>query len=275
MKGGIKAQGYTIVEVMIVLAVSGVMFLIAAQFVSGKQAKTAFNEGVTTLAANIQGVIEAVIDGQYTDIPLACSVQSGSAPGPTRYLTFSAGGKQGTSQDCTFLGTMIHFRPAGTATSYDTVYLAGAKIGSSGGAISSITDSAITPVTAGVNLTKTATIPQGLQVGAVQVTYSNGGTMTDNGGFNFGVVQSQGVADTSANAVSTFESGAQSVSMIVTPALESADNLASNLNQGNTYNASKAIICLTDGTRKAQITVGDSGNQLKAIADFSGVGLLC
>jgi prepilin-type N-terminal cleavage/methylation domain-containing protein len=272
MKGGKRHQGYTIVEVMVVLAVSGVMFVIAASFVSGKQAKTAFNQGVTTLASDIQGNIESVVDGQYTDIPLSCSINAG-AP---RTLSFTSGTAQGTNPACTFLGELIHFRPADTATDYDLVYLAGAKEGSASVTIPSIADSGITPVThahSTIDLTKTQTIPQGLQVTAMTVKYKNVTDMTDVTGYNFGIVQTQGTADTTG--LSDYASGAQSVTLIVSPGLESSDSYATNMSAVNTYEAQCVLITVTDGTRTALVKVGDNGNQLKATADFSGSTATC
>lgn len=54
MKGGKSPLGYTVVEVMIVLAVSGIMFLVAANFINGKQQKTSFANGVNEMASRIQ-----------------------------------------------------------------------------------------------------------------------------------------------------------------------------------------------------------------------------
>ena len=46
--------GYTIVEVMIVLAVSSAMFLIAANFINGKQERTAFSQGSNEMVSQLQ-----------------------------------------------------------------------------------------------------------------------------------------------------------------------------------------------------------------------------
>ena len=68
MNGGKRPLGYTIIEVMIVLAVSGVMFIIAASFISGKQESTAFTEGANEFASQLQQTIAEVADGQYSDV---------------------------------------------------------------------------------------------------------------------------------------------------------------------------------------------------------------
>ncbi|MEO7364578.1 MAG: prepilin-type N-terminal cleavage/methylation domain-containing protein [Candidatus Saccharimonadales bacterium] len=276
MKGGRRHQGYTIVEVMVVLAVSGVMFLIAASFTAGKQAKTAFNQGVNSLAFDIQADIDAVVDGQYTDVPLRCSVNEG----PPRTLRFELPDnttKQGTNQQCTFLGILLHFRVDRSdgndpLSNYDLVYLAGAKTDTGGGNLTQLSHSAITPVSGAVNLTKAKLIPQGLQVAAVRVLYNNGVTDTYDGDhYNFGIIQNYGSLDT-VNP-SSYASGAQTISLIVDTSL--GPNDANLLTQSTVKPATRVIICLTDGVRKAHVTVGDNGNQLKAVADFTGVDLIC
>ena len=74
MLGGKNKQplGYTIIEVMIVLAVSGLMFIIAATFINGKQQRATFTAGVNEMASELQNVIEQVNDGSYADVPLNC-----------------------------------------------------------------------------------------------------------------------------------------------------------------------------------------------------------
>lgn len=273
MKGGKRHQGYTIVEVMIVLAVSGVMFIIAAQFVSGKQAKTAFNQGTTSMASDIQGAIQSVVDGNYTDVPLSCTIVSG-AP---RKLNFVPAGSdtQGANQDCTFLGELFHFSGAPPLKSYDIVYLAGAKTDVGGAPLTSLTHSALSPITTAngtVDLTKTQTIPQGLEVSAMQVTYTNGAVQTDTSGFNFGVVQGQGTINSSDPTL--YDSGAQTVGLVVDPTLGTTSN-AVDVAENTIKTATSVIICLTDGSRKSQITIGDSGNQLKATATFSNLAAIC
>jgi prepilin-type N-terminal cleavage/methylation domain-containing protein len=273
MKGGKRHQGYTIVEVMIVLAVSGVMFIIAANFVSGKQARTAFTQGTASLASDIQGAIEAVVDGQYTDVPLSCSVVSG-AP---RKLSFASAGtdKQGANQDCTFLGELFHFSGSTPLKTYDIVYLAGAKTNATGGPLTSLANSAISPITTAngtINLTKTQAVPQSLEVSAMQVTYTNGVVQTDTSHFNFGVIQGQGTLNSADPSL--YDSGAQTVGLVVDPTLGTSHD-AADVAENTIKTANSVIICLTDGTRKSQITIGDNGNQLKATAIFHNLAAIC
>src|SRR4051812_28553600 len=105
MNGGKLPLGYTVIEVMIVLAVSGLMFVIATNFISGKQAKTSFTAGSNELASKVQDLIGEVNDGKYSDIPLSCSANIG---GPTSVSDGAPDAEtQGTNPQCVFLGKIL------------------------------------------------------------------------------------------------------------------------------------------------------------------------
>ena len=284
MKGGKQPLGYTIVEVMIVLAVSGVMFIIAANFVSGKQANTAFHQGVNTLTANIQTGIEDVVAGHYSDVPINCSVQ----PSTPHYLKFTSSGLgQGTNQNCVFLGKLFHFSVAGVANNYEVFALAGSKVDDiSGGPLTSLNQSALTTITdpggTGIDFTHKSLVPEGLDVDGMKID----GAATNV--FDFGFVQGFGLTPGTKFA-NSYTSGAQTVSMITNPNVGSTaatsdvataadgNGTPSQINETVTrvVPAKTVLICITDGIRRANIRIGDNGNQLKAVADFSSGVTTC
>jgi type II secretory pathway pseudopilin PulG len=248
MKGGKNRQplGYTIVEVMIVLAVTGFMFVIAATFINGKQARTSFTEGTHEMASDIQDIIEQVSDGKYSDIPLYCSAGVSS-------LSISSL-PPGTA-DCTFLGKFIHFPVENTAsaTKYEVFSLAGARnVG--GGPPTSLAADLVTAIT-NPELTVQANIPQTLQVKDINV---NGAP----GVYGIGFIQSLGNVNSG-----TYVSGAQTVSMVYAPSLNGGDSseAAAAATLSSLQPITAASICITDGTRYAQIILGSSnGNPLAA-----------
>jgi hypothetical protein len=111
MSGGKNSQGYTIVEVMVFLIISGSMFLMAAVFVNGKQGKAEFRQGLNEINQQITQIVNDVNNGLYpwrSDI--SCNANNPGAP------VFGSGtSSQGESQGCVFLGKVIQF---GT-TKYD------------------------------------------------------------------------------------------------------------------------------------------------------------
>ncbi len=247
MLGGKNKQplGYTIVEVLIVLAVSGMMFVIAMNFINGKQAKAAFAQGTNELASQVQNTIEQVTNGQFSDIPLNCTF-NGTVTDPNQ----PGMRPPGTNSTCVFLGKILRFQ-SGT-TSYDTLSLAAGRV---------TTDAAGAPVTPTLtnvapavvtSLTRTQAIPQRLEVSSVRTTNADG---TSGGNvYNFGFVQGLGTVEGSS-----FLSGAQTIAMFYsTPA-------GAPINSGTLRYAKAASICMTDGTRFAQVLVGaqaDSASQL-------------
>lgn len=248
MNGGSRPLGYTIIEVMIVLAISGVMFLIAANFISGKQAKTSFTEGSNEFVSQVQSVVAEVVDGQYPDdASLGCSAGGSN-------LTFNSNGTQGNNAPCVFIGKFMHFSVGGNASAYETFSLAAARDKTS---LTTAEVTAITPAhSAPTDFTQQGTIPQSLNVKSVKVTDTSGVTHNT---WGIGFAQSLG---TTTNGF--FNSGSQTVGMFYSNALNSGtDNEASAdaaLTGSHLKVASSAVICLTDGTRTAEVRLGLSGS---------------
>jgi prepilin-type N-terminal cleavage/methylation domain-containing protein len=255
-------SGYTIVEVMIVLAVSGVMFLIAASFINGKQARTAFTAGVNQMASNLQDIIEQVTDGKYSDIPLSCLFDGTRTPA----LTFPAGNnQQGTNASCVFLGKILHFQESGLpGTTYTQQYeifsLAGGRANGSTALATPTAADATVISSPTADLTDQQTTPQSLDVS--KVTFNVGGLGPTKISYGLGFLQGQGSLDATNNLIS----GPQNVSMYYVSSLVGVSgtdkptaigiiNGGSNLKQ-----AQNVDICLTDGTRYADITVGNNGS---------------
>lgn len=259
MKGGKRPPGYTIIEVMIVLAVSGVMFIIAATFISGKEARTAFTEGTNDFNSQLQSIISQVVDGQFSDVALTCTAGAG--------LSFNTGAAEGgTAAPCVFVGKFLHFSENGDPNKYEVFSLAGGRN------VTSLTGPPpVTPVAppytagAGADLTLQQAIPQGLTINSaeatsIQVTDSNGVTHDT---YGFGFVQSLGTT----NGAGEFNDGAQTVGLVYSSALGSknlSENAAAGAITGSLLPATSATICLTDGTRFAEILVGGTASQLTA-----------
>jgi hypothetical protein len=111
MSVGSKSQGYTIMEVMIFLAVSGFMFVIAATFISGKQAKAEFRQGMTSANNAIQNVINNVNDGFYpSGANFKCtSDDTGGRPQLAPPNVGATTSTQGTKKGCVFMGKVVMF----------------------------------------------------------------------------------------------------------------------------------------------------------------------
>jgi prepilin-type N-terminal cleavage/methylation domain-containing protein len=98
------SAGYTIIEVMIVLAVSSVMFFAATTLLANKQGKTEFSQAMRDIETQIQSVVNDVGVSRYPATDSLC--ETNPATGRPR-LVNSPGGGIGTSQECLFLGKAI------------------------------------------------------------------------------------------------------------------------------------------------------------------------
>ncbi len=175
MRAGTDSRGYTILEVMIFLAISGFMFVLAAGFVSGKQSRSEFRQGMNDINTQVQQVINDVSNGFYpSNNTFTCKdIGAGSAP----QLSAGSSGTQGSNQGCIFLGKVIQFGVSGSnGLDYNTFTVAGRqyKISSSDGTLVTLLAEAkptavcgVTPATcpdASFDLTDRKTLQWGTRV---------------------------------------------------------------------------------------------------------------
>jgi prepilin-type N-terminal cleavage/methylation domain-containing protein len=296
MSGGTQPFGYTIVEVMIVLAITGVLFLTAISFVNGKQATTSFHSGVAEFAAQIQDTIEQVSDGQYSDVPFVCTVNGSGTPtfpntAPTITVPTSGSGtdqNQGTNDQCTFVGKLVHLGVGSDSSKYETFSLAGASGITTNGSTTNLNGTVNTlsqeqpqaVYQPGViDLTTQSAVPEALTIKTVSIIDSAGGPTHYSGFGAFGFVQ--GIAAAS-NSGGGYQSGTQTVSMVDLPVTQGATaqeaDVAGDLAPINPGSpsvatplrvASTVSICLTDGTRYAEINLGfGNDSQLQVQTDY-------
>jgi prepilin-type N-terminal cleavage/methylation domain-containing protein len=238
MSGGNKPFGYTIIEVMIVLAISGFMFVIAMTFISGKQAKTSFYTGVYEMSDSINSVINQVKSGQYSDANFSCSNSGGAIT-----ISASPANKQGSNADCTFVGKYI--KVVDGSTSYSIYSLAGkrqdAVVTDNNEYLASLSPTPIISTTGSpaLDLTVTKNIPQ---------------TLSSAGGASFGFVQ-----NSDSSGLLLVKAGSDPVA-------------------GSPLSLSilgKSVLCLTDGSRYASIIVGAAGNNVNATVKIQNDRVTC
>jgi len=117
--------GFTIVETLIVLAVTAALFIAAASLVSGRQNKTQFMTAINSLQQQLQQAINETSSGYYpNNNTFTCSGGALNSP-PTFTSTAAA---QGTNNGCIFLGKIIQFGLASDKSQFGIVPVVGNQL---------------------------------------------------------------------------------------------------------------------------------------------------
>lgn len=103
--------GFTIVETLIVLGVSGMLFLGAILLVAGQQRKVEFTQAAQDIQSVIRQNISEVGSGYY---PNGGNVRCVVAGNNLNITQVAAGTAQGSNTGCVFLGKVMQFGVAGT-----------------------------------------------------------------------------------------------------------------------------------------------------------------
>jgi len=288
MKGGTQPRGYTIVEVMIFLAISSLMFIVAAAAISGKQAIVEFKQGMSDINTQIRTVVNEVANGQFpSSANFKCSVSGGSPPvlvaGSTSQGT-NGGTTTGGTSGCVFLGKIMQFGTSGP-TAYDTYTVVGRQIdNATGNAVTAFAQAQpIVAQTAAVNLTTPGTLHNGLALkSALECNIDAAGLST--GCAPIGALGFFGsFGSPNATVPGDLQSGAQSV---VTIAFQSVPTTVSSLNNelliidNPPLNAKRyvglgkdVVLCFVNGSQKGSVTIGGSNGQQFSTSIATGAGV--
>jgi len=124
------AQAFTLVEVMIVLAVTGGLFISIAVTLSGRQASAEFVHASQSLQSEVEQVINQASAGNY---PIK-SFFTCSVAGSGLAFASAATDNQGTNSDCVLLGRVLQFQVSTTnsAEQYQAFTVAGCRVACAG-----------------------------------------------------------------------------------------------------------------------------------------------
>jgi type II secretory pathway pseudopilin PulG len=291
MRGGPPRQGYTIIEVMIFLAVSGVMFLIAAAFISGKQDQVQFRQSMNDINSQVQQVINNVINGYYpSGTSFTCSV---SGTGSLSITPNSSGGNtQGTNGGinattgqggCVYLGQVIQFGAGSSGqnpSDYGIFTVAGSQYGvnSSSGSVSTdppdcfvaipypsscstgADPTAVYPINpVSVNLTQTNVFQGGMTVTGMYDTSNPSNALRGVGFFsNFGQASNNSPVTQSLQVV-VYSDSVSDISNNNQGSMANEINNAASYASGYVEANPEIIVCFDSGiSRYGTLTIGDN-----------------
>lgn len=269
MKSGGASRGYTIVEVMIFLVITGALLASSVFVFSRQQRRTQFTQGVRELEAELSTVINEVSSGFYpSKNDFSCSAAGG---GPV--LTAAPNG-QGENEDCIFMGKVIQF---GESSDYNAYTVVGQRQTSGGREVTTLDkdspNSALQTLVAASNSGDPDTkqeyeLPWGITFTAVRDVDAN----TNIGAVGF--IMSLGSYKSSGDPVS----GSQTVEAFPLANTSQSSNInalktATRDLEDSDSNHDEIVLCLKngEGDRRAAVIIGGNDRQLSISSVIDGV----
>lgn len=253
-----KPEGFTIIETLVVLAVSGALFVSVFVTMSGRQQKTEFLQATNDIQSSIQQVINEVATGYYPNNgDFSCSSVAGNVS-----ISNSTSAVQGTNQDCVFLGKAMQFTASSSVTQqYSTFSIAGLRTAKA----LSAADPTVIRYGSADPVTVTKTFNNGLTVKSMK--YNNGSSDMLIGAVAF--LSGLGAVDGGGN----YLSGGQTLDLVPITGLltynasinDTENGIDLQLKTMGTFaNPAKGVkICFQGGaSQTALVTIGSNGHNL-------------
>ncbi len=277
--------GYTMVEVMVFLAITAALFVGAVTAVGGNQAQVQFSQGVRDAQSKIEQIVNEVSSGYYANANnFTCRVvnPASAASAPTFTSTTS---DQGTSDDCIFLGKALQFGQ-NNGTDYNVISIAARRHNRLGKEVKSLEEAlptALVNLPGGATTTESNNLDFGIKVTRIMVPSQpkSGGTFPASAynATTYGSVAFLSSLATFDSVTGDLASGSPRVSFAAVPSTSLADteNAAATAIGNMTDAAAPAapkqrvvvnppngiVICLADqaDSKKAMLVVGGGVSQ--------------
>jgi len=264
MKRAPKTAGYTVIELMIVLAVTGALLAMVITLISGQQGRTEFTQSINDIQAQINDIINNVSNGYYANNGNVQCTVSGGAPYPTKNS-----GTEGANTGCVFFGRAMQFSVGGDSSQFNIYDLVGLQYASGTNPPKNISEAkplAIAPPNGDgkVDTTQSQQLLYGLQ--AATMRYTNAGVTKDVGAVAF-TNSPASYSPTTGN----LQSGALQVEVHpIYPSAsvatgESKNSIVPKIIAANMVSADGGVtICFnsTTSNQSGTITIGSNGRQL-------------
>lgn len=264
MKQAREQRGFTIVETLIVLAVTGLLFVIAAVAVNGEQGRAEFHQAINDVQSEIQQTIDQVAAGDYQNTGnFTCNANGG-----TLHITGLGTPGQGSNTGCTFLGKVLQFDVKNKPQQYIAYPIAGLQKDSSGNEVTTLaaaTPTAIAPgTTTGNGSIPDASVPGTLDNSLTVVSMTGGGNNIGAVAFISSLGQyNSGTLVSGSQQIDLYPVNGSALAQTKVDAVDTIDNhLKSEDSQANPNGGVQ--ICFASGTtdQSGLITIGSNGSNL-------------
>ena len=171
-KQKIDKNGFTILEVMIVLAVTMIIFFMATQFIAGKEQYNAFKVSLNSLQTEFKDIFNNVANGYVPAQNISCSASGTSKPA----VSTSSSNQQGSNLGCIFLGDEVQIKTTGIV-----IYpIIGNRTDSNGNQVYNIIDGNGTAIISSNISPETYSFSNGLNAICAQTNLTNSYQSCDN-----------------------------------------------------------------------------------------------
>lgn len=265
MKGGSKAGGFTIIETLIVMAVSGSMFIAVVALISGKQGASQFQLAINDVTQQLQQTIGYVSNGYFSTSNVSCAV-GGPAGKP---LLTQGSGTIGTSSACLLLGDVIEFNRAPNPDQFIVYPMVGLRL-AAGTATPATTFKDANPIAVATGNAPYNNVPDASVATGLMNGLSLAGASLNLPAFAILATPS------SISGATGGASGAQQVGLYSVNGTNATTAPSSNLTQINNYtnyaSVTSVSICLASGTtnQSGLITIGGSSRLLTVVLAIKG-----
>lgn len=241
-----RGAGYTITEVMIVLAVTGAMFAAVAVLLRGRQADAQFIQAVRDLESRIQIVVSDVRNGYYNNEGVGCNPASWTPD-------FSTPAESGTSTGCVFMGKAMSFLTEGDTDEIRITTIVGKQFKDGSNRLPPATLAEAGTAA----LPEFQTVTQSFGLKATSVRLIGDSNKTDRGSLAF--LNDISGSGGSANAIRLYYvKNSASTGAVASAGVDSAFNTTANYEEIT----NGVMICVVGSNGKVgEITIGASGDQ--------------
>ncbi len=261
-------RGFTIIEISIVLAVSGFLIIYAINSVFGKPANGRFHTSTSDFQTSMEQIINQTTNGQYTGGNYTCIPVNGGGAPPN---VSSGSGTQGANSGCIFLGNVIQFNPNVSGKSNTAQYSVYPVAGNQyDGTSPSETIAQAYPIMITVsNTSQTLSVENGLKVVSVYAQTSSTGSHISTTAI--GILSGDSVGNLyTSNASGSLNSGSEPSSLYYdsnSPGSQyttgvgiTAGTLNSDVtNLSHFAYAAQVTICIANNTQSASLQIGENG----------------